>query len=305
MPEWLSVAQQLINGVMIGSVYALFALGFTLVFGVLNVLNLAHGAVFMWGAFVGLYVVDNLALPIWLAFVIAISLGALLGLLVDLVAFRPLRKRKGDEFSGLISSLGANLILISIAQQLTRSKIMSFPYDVFPTEIYRAFGLRISFMQLTLFGGTLVLLALMLFAVFRTPWGARLRAVAVSERTASLVGINPNAVYVQTFLLAGALASATGVMMGITFNSIHFLMGEPIMLRAFVVIVLGGMGSIAGALVGGLLVGIIEALSVGFISSQLSDAILFATLFVVLLLYPTGMFSGLRNEARVARVMRQ
>ena len=141
-----------------------------------------------------------------------------------------------------------------------------------------------------------------LFAyIFYTGFGRQIRAVAVNERTASLLGVNPDAVYFQTFFISGALAGVAGVLIGIAFNSVHFLMGEPYMLRAFVVIVLGGLGSIAGAVIAGLMLGLIQTMTIAYISTDLSDAVIFSLLFVILLVRPTGFFGTLRRQRRVTR----
>lgn len=295
------LTQQLLNGVFVGSVYALFALGFTLVFGVMNILNLAHGAVFMWGAFIGLYSVTWLGLPLPLAFLLAMLGAGLLSVLVDLLVFRPMRKRNSDEFGALVASLGANLVLISIAQQVSNARIQSFPFGTFPVEIFTFLGLRVSLLQITMVLCLVVLAGILLYFVYVMPFGRQIRAVAVSERTAVLLGVDPGAVYLRTFFIAGALAGAAGVIIGLAFNSVQFLMGEPMMLRAFVVIILGGMGSIRGAIVAGLLLGIVQTTVVTYLSSQLSDAIIFALLFIALLVKPTGFFRGLRQPSRVAR----
>lgn len=295
------LVQQLLNGLIVGSVYALFALGFTLVFGVMNILNLAHGAVFMWGAMVGLYAVTAGGLPIPAAFVLGTIAAGILSVLVDFLVFRPMRARNSDEFGALIASLGANLVLISLAQQLTNSRILSFPFGTFPIIIFKFAGLRISLLQITMVASLAVLVGALLYYLFVTPFGRQVRAVAVNERTAVLLGVNPMAVYVRTFFIAGALAGAAGVIIGLAFNSVQFLMGEPMMLRAFVVIILGGMGSIRGAIVAGLLLGIVQTMVVTYVSSQLSDAIIFGLLFVALLVRPTGLFRGFRQPARVAR----
>jgi branched-chain amino acid transport system permease protein len=295
------IAQQLLNGLVVGSVYALFALGFTLIFGVHHILNLAHGAVFMWGAFVGLFAVTKFDLPFPLAFVLAILVAGLLSVVLDWTAFRPLRKRGAPEFSAIISSIGAGLILMNIAQRLSETRVLRYPFGTFPVEVYTLLGLRITLIQATIVLGAAVIVAALLAYLFYTSFGRQIRAVAVNERTASLLGVNPDFVYFQTFFISGALAGAAGVLIGIAFNSVHFLMGEPYMLRAFVVIVLGGLGSIMGALVAGLLLGLIQTLTVAYVSTGLSDAIIFSLLFVTLLLRPTGFFGTLRREKRVAR----
>lgn len=305
------LAQQLVNGLVVGSVYALFALGFTLVFGVHHVLNLAHGSVCMWGAFIGLIAVAPGSvfgaaqatpfLPLPVAFLLAMLGGGLLGVLLDLLAFRPLRRRHATEFAALVSSIGASLVLISLAQQLSRTRILRFPFGTFPLVIYRFAGLRVSLLQLFIVGCVAVLFAALLFYLYRTSFGRQVRAVAVNERAATLLGVNPAAVYLQIFFISGALAGAAGVLIGLAFNSVNFLMGEPYLMRAFVVVVLGGLGSVTGAVVAGLLLGLIQVLTVVYLSSGLSDAIIFSVLFLMLLVRPTGLFAGLRRDVRVVR----
>lgn len=307
------LAQQLVNGLVVGSVYSLFALGFTLVFGVHHILNLAHGSVCMWGAFVGLAaltpgaflpagVLPEPFLPLPIAFLLAMVGGGLLGVILDVVAFRPLRKRGASEFAALISSIGASLILISLAQQVSHTQILRFPFGTFPIQFFTFAGIRLSLLQLTMVCSLVVLFLALLIYLYRTSFGRQVRAVAVSERAAELLGVNPDAVYLQTFFISGALAGAVGMLVGLAFNSIHFLMGEPYLLRAFVVVVLGGLGSLVGAVAAGLLLGLVQTLTFVYISSGLSDAIIYSTLFLMLLIKPTGLFSGLRRDARAGRV---
>jgi branched-chain amino acid transport system permease protein len=295
------VAQQILNGLIVGSVYALFALGFTLIFGVMNILNMAHGAVFMWGALIGLYCVQTLALPLPLAFLLACIGSGFLSLLIDQLVFRPMRQRDGDEFGGLVGSIGASLVLISAAQQFTHAEIMNFPFGTFPIHHFEFAGLRVSLLQLSMVGCLVLMAGGLFYYLYGMPFGRQVRAVAVSERTALLLGVDPKAVYRRTFFIAGALAGAAGVILGLAFNSVHFLMGDSMMLRAFVVIVLGGMGSVQGAVLAGLLLGVVQTTTVAYLSSQLSDAIIFGLLFLVLLFKPTGFFQGLKNVSRVTR----
>ncbi|MGF7162780.1 branched-chain amino acid transport system permease protein [Rhodoligotrophos appendicifer] len=295
------LAQQILNGVVVGCIYALFSLGFTLIFGVMNIMNLAHGAIFMCGAFVGLYALTLADLPIAVAFGAAIIAGGLVSMLLDFVAFRPLRARGGDEFGAVVSSIGAGLVIISVAQQVSDAQIMSFPFGSFPVVIYKFLGLRISLLQLTVIGITAVSLIFLYFYVYRTSMGRKIRAISVNEGASLILGINPASVYAQIFFIAGAFAGAAGFIIGLTFNSVQFLMGESIMLRGFVVVILGGLGSIPGAIAAGISLGIVQTLLVTYVSSELSDAILFALLFLTLLLHPTGFFKGLRSEMRVVR----
>jgi branched-chain amino acid transport system permease protein len=294
------LGQQLLNGVVVGAVYALFSLGLTLVFGMHRILNLAHGGVFMWGALVGYFLVGGAGLPLLPAFFLAILCGAALSVLLDLLVFRPLRRRQGDEFGTIIASVGANLIFMDIAEQVTNAQTLRFPFGIFPIQFYHLLGLRVSLQQIVILAAVAVLMAALLAYLFRTNLGTDARAVAVDEETAMLLGVNPGAVYFSTFAIAGALAGAAGVILGIAFNSVSYVMGEPVMLQAFVVIVLGGLGSVVGALVAGVLLGVLQTLTTVYVSSALSDAIVFGLLFLVLLVRPSGLFSGLHTERRVA-----
>jgi branched-chain amino acid transport system permease protein len=292
--------QQLLNGVVVGAVYALFSLGLTLVFGMHRVLNLAHGAVFMWGALTGYFAVTTAGLTLLPAFLLAILGGAIVSVLLDLLVFRPLRRREGDEFGTIIVSIGANLVLMDLAQKTTNAQTLRFPFGIFPIHFYHFLGLRISLQQIVIVAAVVLLVLALVLYLYRTNLGTDARAVAIDERTSMLLGINPHAVYFSTFAIAGALAGAAGVILGVAFNSVSYIMGEPVMLQAFVVIVLGGLGSVPGALLAGVLLGVIQTLTTVYISSELSDAVVFGLLFVVLLVRPSGFFAGLHTEHRAA-----
>ena len=292
--------QQIINGIVTGAVYALLALGLTLVFGMHRILNFAHGAVFMWGGLIGYYLVTAANFPFWAAFVCAMVGAGLISICLDLLVFRPLRRRKGDELSTIVASIGANLVLITIAQQVTNAQSLRFPFDTFPLEFYRAYGLQISSLQVVIIVTVVLMVGGLLVYLFKTPLGAQVRAVSIDEPASTLLGVNPARVYLQTFFLSGMLAGAAGVIIGLTFNSISYTMGESLMLQAFVVIILGGLGSIVGTVAAGVLIGMIQTLVTAYISSELSDAILFGILFIVLLVRPNGIFAGFHVEHRAA-----
>lgn len=294
------IAQQLLNGLVTGSVYALFALGFTLVFGTHRILNLAHGGVFMAGAFIAYFAVIA-GVPLWAAALLAMVGAGLLSYAIDLVAFRPLRARGEIEFAALIASIGANLILTSVAQRVSNTKVLRFPFGTFPIQFYTVFGLRISLLQIVIVGTVAVILALLLVYMYRTSFGRQVRAVSGNARASRLLGVNPDAVYFQTFAISGALAGLAGVLIGLSFNSIQFLMGDPYLLRAFVIVVLGGLGSIHGAVVAGLLLGVIQTLAVAYLPTGLSDAIIFSLLFVILLVRPSGLFGTAGAATAVTR----
>jgi branched-chain amino acid transport system permease protein len=294
------LGQQLLNGVVVGAVYALFSLGLTLLFGMHRILNLAHGAVFMWGALIGYFAVTGWGLPLWSAFLLAIVGSALASVALDFLVFRPLRRREGDEFGTIVASVGANLVLMHLAQQATNAQTLRFPFGIFPLQFYHLLGLRVSLQQIVILVSVAVLMIALVLYLFRTNLGTDARAVAIDEQTSMLLGVNPHAVYFSIFAIAGALAGAAGVILGIAFNSVSYVMGEPVMLQALVIIVLGGLGSIPGSLVAGILLGVIQTLTTVYISSELSDAVVFGLLFIVLLVRPSGFFAGLHTEHRAA-----
>lgn len=293
--------QQILNGIVVGSVYGLFALGFTLLFGVNHIMNMAHGSVFMWGAFAGLYAVTMLEVPIYVALLLGMLAGGLVSVVLDLVAFRPLRRRGAPEFSAIVTSIGADLVLLSIAQKVSNTAIMRFPFDAFPIIFFNFLGMRIQLLQLVIIGLVVVMVFGLVWYLYRTSFGLRIRSVAYAEQTSRLLGINPGPINMQVFFISGALAGMAGVLIGLVFNSVHFAMGEPLLLRAFVIIILGGLGSIPGALIAGLGIGIVQTLSVAYISSGVAEAIVFLALFIVIIVRPTGLFGQPTAAMRVQR----
>ena len=294
------LTQQLFNGVVLGAVYALFALGFNLVFGVHKIMNLAHGAIFMVGAFVGLYCVIG-GLPLWLALILAAICAGVLSVVIDLVAFRPVRKTGEAEFAVLIASIGADMILVNLALRASEARTMRFPFGVVPVEPLLILGLRITPLQSVICVAALLCGGLLAYYLYRTSFGRQVRAVSSNERAAKLLGVEPNTVYLQTFFISGALAGIAGVLIGLAFNSINFSMGEPYLLRGFVVLIVGGLGSLTGAVVAGLGLGIIQTLTVAYLPSGLTDIIVYSALFLMLLVRPNGLFGGAVADARLAR----
>lgn len=285
------IAQQLLNGLAAGCVYALFSLGFNLIFGLQGVLNLAHGALFMCGAFVSLYA-TRAGVSIYATLPLAMAVSGIAAVLLDLLVFRQLRIRKVNEFNAIAASIGAGMILVGIAQQVSDTQVLRFPPNVVPDDIFQLLGVRVSLLQIMIGGATLAFLAGLLWFIYHTSFGREMRALSADERTARLLGVSPLPIYLQTFFISGALAGAAGVMVGATFNSVHFLMGEPFFLYALVAVVIGGLGSMAGAVVASLLLGFAQTVVVMTPYSGLSDAIVFALLFAVLLVRPNGLFGS-------------
>lgn len=280
--------QQLLNGLVVGGVYALFAVGFNLVFGVQRLLNLAHGAVFMTGAFVAYYTVVNGG-PLILGFLLAILASGVLSMVIEIVCFRRLRKSGDAEFGAIISSMGASLVIMTIWQWISKTQVLRFPFDTMPVVIYRFWGMRVSLLQLVMMGAAILIVLVMGYFIYRTPFGRRVRAVTDNERASMLMGINPNRIYNLTYFISGALAGAAGVLVGLAFNNINFTMGEPYLLYGFVIIILGGLGSIPGALLASLIFGMLQTLTIAYLPSGLTTAFIFSVLFVILLVMPNGL----------------
>jgi branched-chain amino acid transport system permease protein len=364
--------QQSVNAISLGAIYALFALGYAMVFSILGVLNLAHSAVFMWGAFVGLLAIDpakapilitilfiavplaifslfiefrlmqpriiplipdslrsalalfiraayialvtflgklifealfplmpaNFALPPLLAFVLASLTGGVLSIALEFVAFRPLRERGAARLSQLISSIGAALVLVNLAQfafqALYNSTEARYPQEValFPfvgSEAIILGSIRISPIHLVILAIGLVLMIGLQFLVSRTKLGQQMRAVAFNQRIASLLGIDVSQVYILTFFLSGIFGGAAGMLFGVAYGQITPFIGETVALIGLTAIVLGGLGSIQGAVLGGFLVAALQTFSTAAGGSSYRDAIVFSILFLVLLVRPQGL----------------
>ncbi len=285
----MNISQQLVNAIWLGGVYSLFALGYALVFSVLGVLNLAHSAVFMWGAFIGLAAVTQLGLPIWVAIPIAMLAAGGIGVLLEVIAFAPLRRRNAPRISQLISSIGASILLVNIAQIVFGTTPQRFPQGSIPTETVQGLPFRVTPIQIIILLISVILMALLQYLVMKTRVGQAMRTVAFNERVAGLLGINSTQIFQITFFLAGALAGASGVLYGLAYNSMTPFMGDAVSLKGLTVIVLGGLGNIKGAVVGGFLVAALETFSIAAGGSNYRDAIVFGLLFLILLFRPQGL----------------
>ncbi len=286
--------QQCINGLMLGGTYALIAIGYTLIFGVLNLLHMAHGEVFMIGAFVGLTVVLLAKLPLWAAMIAAMVGAGVVGIIVELIAFRPLQ-RKALHITPLITTLAVALILQDIALKLFGGEQTGFPQTIRVVN-FTIGPVRISTLQLFIIGSSVVLMVLLYLFVEKTKMGKAMRAMAESTQTARLLGINVDSVTLVTFGLASALAGAAGVLVGLAYNAITPFMGVQMGLKGIVVMMLGGTGNVIGAMLGGLILGEIEVLSVAYLSSSYRDAFAFGILILIILFRPAGLM-GSRLQA--------
>jgi branched-chain amino acid transport system permease protein len=293
------LAQQLVNGLFIGSVYGLFAVGYTLVFGVLDILNLAHAAVFTLGGLIALWLVQAAGVSIWLAFPLATLFAGLLGLLLNQVAFVPLRKRADSQFSGLISSIAMAIVFEAVALGLFGARSVRFPQGTVSVHIWHVAGVTITSLQVGIVLVATLLMLVLTFFIQRTRTGKAIRAVAESERTAMLLGINVNGIIAFTFFISSALGGAAGILYGLYFDALAPDMGRSIELKGLAVIILGGMGSIPGAILGGLAFGLSEVLTVAISgTSNLRDAVAFTVLFAILLIRPSGLLG--RGKTREA-----
>ena len=293
------LAQQLVNGLFIGSVYGLFAVGYTLVFGVLDILNLAHAAVFTLGGLIALWLVQAAGVSIWLAFPLATLFAGLLGLLLNQVAFVPLRKRADSQFSGLISSIAMAIVFEAVALGLFGARSVRFPQGTVSVHIWHVAGVTITSLQVGIVLVATLLMLVLTFFIQRTRTGKAIRTVAENERAAMLLGINVNGIIAFTFFISSALGGAAGILYGLYFDALAPDMGRSIELKGLAVIILGGMGSIPGAILGGLAFGLSEVLTVAISgTSNLRDAVAFTVLFAILLIRPSGLLG--RGKTREA-----
>jgi branched-chain amino acid transport system permease protein len=282
--------QQLLNALTLGSVYALFALGFTLIFGVLGVINLSHGAVFMLGNYAALLLVSKVSLPLWLALLLAMLTTGVLGLLIDFLILKPLRARNAPHLIPMIATIGVAILLTSVAQGLFGAQVQRFPFGTVSEASFTWGTVHITVLQIGIVAIALALMALLLLIMQHTQLGRALRAIAEAPKAAYLLGINVEGLFLLTSFVAAALGGAAGVLIGLSFNAITPFMGQPMLHKGIAVIILGGMGDIRGALIGGLFLGLAEVMSVAYISSDFRDAVSFGLLFLILLVRPSGLF---------------
>jgi branched-chain amino acid transport system permease protein len=293
--EFLSyVLQQFLNGLQLGAVYALIALGYTMVYGVLRLINFAHGDIFMFGSFVAYFLIAKWHLPIYLVFVITMASTALLGFLVEKIAYKPLRG--APRISLLITAVGVSLFLEYF---LSLNRVFSPNYIAFPRPFevvgYDLSLITVTNIQVIIFSVTAVSLLFLYFLVYKTKQGRAMRALSHDQETASLMGINVDATISFTFIIGTALAGIGGILYGFAYPQINVFMGIMPGIKSFIAAVLGGIGLVHGAVLGGLIIGVSEVFVSAFLSSTLRDGIIFVILLLVLLFRPNGIF-GKRIE---------
>jgi len=287
--------QQFTNGLAVGGIYALVALGYTMVYGVLKLINFAHGDLFTAGAYLGLTLVTTFTmlahkgsvLGIGLLILLVMLLVAFLGAVLERTAYKPLRK--SPRLSVVVSALGASIFLENAMMLIYGARIQVFPQDILPGIPVRIFGVYIPLLRIVIFGLSFLMMTGLYLFIQKTRIGTAIRAAAIDQGAASLMGINVDRVILTVFLLGPALGAAAGLLVALQYGEINFLMGWSYGLKAFTAAVLGGIGNIPGAMVGGLLLGVLEALGAAYISTSWKDAIAFCVLIIVLIVRPTGL----------------
>ncbi len=288
--------QQIVNGLYLGSIYALFALGYTLVFGVLDILNLAHAAVFMLASFVALVLVSQLGLHVLVALPLTMVVAGVLGLGLERIAFRPLRARADSNISGLISSLAMATVFEAVALEVWGPNVQRFPLGTVERWSTRIsvplLDGSISTLQLVIIAIALVIFLGLTWLVQRTRLGREVRAVAESPRAASVLGVNVDRAVAASFFISSALGGAAGVLYSLAYDAIAPDMGSSVELKGLAVIIVGGMGSMPGAVLAGFALGLVEVFVVAHVGASYRDAVSFAALFLILVLRPHGLLGA-------------
>lgn len=281
--------QQLVNGLTLGSVYAVIAIGYTLVFGVLNIVNMAHGGIIMMGAYIGLLLVTVAGWGLFPALIGAMVGGAVLGYLLEVLALRPLRGKKVTHLAPLISTIGVSIFLESAALLVFGSQTRAFPTDY---NQLMDFGLfKISEIQIISMGTAIVLMVLLTLLLNKTKIGKAVRATAENIETASLLGIHTRRIITFTVMLASALGAAAGVLIALSFNAIEPTMGTSMGFKGLAVLIMGGLGNVGGAMAGGFILGVVEVFSVAYGASSFRDAVAFGLIILILFIRPQGLFA--------------
>jgi branched-chain amino acid transport system permease protein len=287
--------QQLTNGLAVGAIYALIALGYTMVYGVLKLINFAHGDLFTIGAYLGLTLLTSLALtdhlgPFAGVLVLAamvMGLVAVVGALLDRLAYRPLRE--SPRLSAVVSALGASIFLQNTVMLIYGARFQVYPQNILPKTAIHLFGIDVPLVRILILIASIVMMSALYFFIQKTRIGTAIRAAAIDQGAARLMGIDVNRVILMVFLLGPALGGVAGLMVGLYYGQINFTMGWVYGLKAFTAAILGGIGNIPGAMVGGILLGVIEAMGAAYLSIAWKDAIAFCVLILILIFRPTGL----------------
>lgn len=280
------ILQQLINGISLGSIYALIALGYTMIYGIIKLINFAHGDIYMMGAFMGYFLINYLQLNFFVALLLSMVGTAILGVVIEFLAYRPLRN--STRISVLITAIGVSFLLEYGMVYFVGANTRAFPQAI-QTVRYDLGPISLTNIQLMILGVSLVLMVLLQLIVQKTKMGKAMRAVSVDSDAAQLMGINVNRTISFTFALGSALAGAAGVLIALYYNSLEPLMGMTPGIKSFVAAVLGGIGIIPGAALGGFVIGLLETFATAFGMSDFRDAIVYGILLLILIVRPAGI----------------
>ncbi|MCP4575521.1 MAG: branched-chain amino acid ABC transporter permease [Deltaproteobacteria bacterium] len=290
--------QQLVNGITLGGVYALIAVGYTMVYGVIQLINFAHGEIYMLGGFLAYTLVAVLGMPFFPAFILTLLICALLGVILDFVAYRPLRK--APRLAALITAIGMSIFLQNMAMLVWGSQIKSYPRDILPaffSESAITFGdVSLSWLQLFILAITLSSMIILHLTIHKTRIGMAMRAISQDKTASALMGIGVNRVISFTFAIGSAMGGMAGILVGLYYNAIFPTMGYVAGIKAFAAAVLGGIGSVPGAMLGGGVLGIAEVMGAGYISSEYRDGISYAVMIAVILFKPSGLIGKQMGE---------
>jgi len=297
------LAHQLINGLTLGGVYALIALGYTMVYGILELINFAHGEIYMLGAYLGIIFLAfftavgltsySLPLSLLLTFILSTAFCSAYGFTIEKIAYKPLRN--APRLSPLISAIGVSIFLQNYVMVTQGATDKVFPH-LFETSGFEMVGTRVTHIQFFIIAASAVLMLTLHLFITKTKTGKAMRAVSQDKVMASLVGINIDTIISVTFIIGSGLAAVAGLMVAAYYGLVNYSIGYMAGIKAFTAAVLGGIGSIPGAMVGGILLGLVESLSAGYISSEYKDAYAFVILIIILLIKPSGLFGKTQEE---------
>ncbi len=287
--------QQLTNGLAVGGIYALIALGYTMVYGVMKLINFAHGDLFTYGAYLGMtlltsfFLQDRLGMVAGLVILAVMVMGlvATIGAVLERAVYRPLRD--SPRLSAVVSALGASIFLQNALMLIYGARVHVYPEDLLPQATVNVLGLEVPLMRIIVVLASVVMMAVLYLFVQKTRIGTAIRAAAIDQGAARLMGIDVNRVILLVFLIGPALGGAAGLLVGLYYGQVSFTMGWLYGMKAFTAAILGGIGNIPGAMVGGLLLGVIEALGAAYLSLAWKDALSFLVLIFILIVRPTGL----------------
>jgi branched-chain amino acid transport system permease protein len=278
----------------------MIAVGYTMIYGVIQLINFAHGEIYMLGAFFAVTFITFLKLPFYTAFLFSMACCAVSGILLDIFAYRPLRQ--SPRLAALITAIGMSIFLQNLAMIIWGSRPKPFPHYAIPEYFEKTAvtfsGVTLSWFHIFIFSVTIIMMVGLNLIIQKTKWGKAMRAIAQNKTMASLSGINVNRVISYTFALAGSLGGAAGIMVGAYYNSIYPTMGYVAGVKAFAAAVLGGIGSVPGAMLGGVILGVAEAFGSGYLSSLYRDGISYGVMIIVIILIPAGLFGKLIKETK-------